>query len=70
MRSDIKHINTRIPENFITYLKEKNKKGYEDIPPNCQHVKICYFIWRFKGNKDKDPTAIGRKIKKMALQVN
>ena len=69
-KENINHINTRKSESFLTYLKEKGKRGYNDIPSNCTHVKICYFIWKCQGNGDKDPTAIGRKIKKMALFVS
>lgn len=39
-------------------------EGYEKIPASCLHVKICYFIWAQEGNQGKDPTEIGRKIKK------
>lgn len=69
-KENINHINTRKSESFLTYLKEKGKRGYNDIPSNCTHVKVCYFIWKCQGNGDKDPTAIGRKIKKMALFVS
>ena len=68
-KENINNINTRNSENFLTYLTEQNKGNgnYKGVPSNCNHVKICYFIWKCQGNGDKDPTAIGRKIKKMAL---
>lgn len=44
--------------------------SYKEIPENCQHVKICYFIWELEGNEGKDPTEIGRKIKKVNSLVN
>jgi hypothetical protein len=69
-KENISNINTRNSESFLTYLKENGKRGYSDIPVNCTHIKICYFIWKCQGNSEKDPTAIGRKIKKMALFVN
>lgn len=68
-KENINNINTRKSENFLTYLTEQNKGGYNGVPSNCNHVKICYYIWKCQGNGDKDPTAIGRKIKKMALFV-
>ena len=40
-------------------------KSFRDLPENCQHIRIGYFIWECQGKKGEDSTAIGRKIKKM-----
>ncbi len=66
-KENINYIETRNSDNFLTYLNEVYKGEYYTVPSNCNHVKICYYIWNKQGNEGKDPTAIGRKIKKMAL---
>ena len=52
------------PDNFLTRIGSDQLDGYDKIPPNCLHAKICYFIWAQEGNLGKDPTEIGRRIKK------
>ena len=67
---NIQYINTRSPENFLTYFDVPIKKAtYHDFPENCNHIKIAYQIYSAQGNNDKDSTAIGRKIKKMYIMV-
>ena len=67
---NIEYLNTRSPENFLTYFDVPIKKAsYTDFPENCIHARISYYTWLRQGNGGKDPTAIGRKIKKMAIMV-
>lgn len=67
---NIEYFNTRSPENFLTYFDVPIKKAtYQDFPENCLHARIAYFTWEHQGNKQKDPTSIGRKIKKMSIMV-
>ena len=68
---NIQYLNTRSPENFLTYFDVPIKKAtYQDFPENCIHIKIAYYIYNAQGNGDKDSTAIGRKIKKMYIMVS
>ena len=67
---NIEFMNTRSPENFLTYFDVPIKKAtFHDFPENCIHARISYYIWEKQGNTEKDPTAIGRKIKKMSIMV-
>ena len=67
---NITYMNTRSPENFLTYFDVPIKKAsYTDFPENCVHARIAYFTWMRQGNAGRDPTAMGRKIKKMAIMV-
>lgn len=63
-------MNTRCPENFLTYFNNESQKArYQDFPDNCVHIKIAYYTYTDQGNGHKDSTAIGRKIKKMYIMV-
>ena len=67
---NIAYLNTRSPENFLTYFDAPGRKAvYTDLPENCAHIKIGYYIYTAQGNGARDPTAIGRKIKKMYIMV-
>lgn len=67
---NIQYMNTRSPENFLTYFDVPIKKAtYHDFPENCMHARISYYVWFKEGNGSKDPSAIGRKIKKVAIMV-
>lgn len=67
---NIQYLNTRSPENFLTYFDVPVRKAtYHDFPENCIHAKIAYFTYTAQGNGDRDSTAIGRKIKKMYIMV-
>ncbi len=59
-KSVVSHLLQNWPEQRISY---------KQLPPNCTHIKIAYQIWEHKGNINRDPTEIGRKIKKMHLFV-
>lgn len=63
---NVKFINTRSADNLLTFCeKNRDEKSFRNLPENCQHVKIGYFIWECQGKEGKDSTAIGRKIRKM-----
>lgn len=65
-KENVEFINTKLPENILTYInKDGTKPNYSKLPENCGHIRISYFIWENQGNKEKDSTAIGRKIRKM-----
>ena len=67
---NINHMNTKSPQNFLTYFDVPIKKAtYHDFPENCAHVRMSYYIWDKEGKSAKDPTSIGRKIKKMSVMV-
>ena len=67
---NIQYLNTRSPENFLTYFDTPGKKAtYHDFPENCLHARIAYSTYAMQGNVGKDATALGRKIKKMYLMV-
>ena len=63
---NVEYINTRKAENLLTFFgQEKQRDGFKELPENCCHVRISYFIWSDQGKNGEDATAIGRKIKKM-----
>lgn len=67
---NIAYLNTRSPDNFLTYFDTSIRKaGYADLPENCAHIRIAYFTYGLQGHGARDPTAIGRKIKKMYIMV-
>lgn len=67
---NIQYLNTRSPENFLTYFDVPTRKAtYNDFPENCSHIKIAYYMYAAEGNGSRDSTAIGRKIKKMYIMV-
>lgn len=44
-------VTTRNPDNFLVRISSPEQIAtYKDIPENCQHIRICYFIWEHKGN--------------------
>ena len=67
---NIAYLNTRSSENFLKYFDTQSRKArYCDLPENCTHVKVAYYTYWAQGNNADDPTAIGRKIKKMYIMV-
>ena len=68
---NIQYLNTRSPENFLKYFDTPGRKAvYQDLPENCAHIRMSYYVYTSQGNEAKDPTAIGRKIKKMYIMVS
>lgn len=67
---NVQYMNTRSPDNFLTYFDVPIKKAtYQDFPENCIHIKMAYYTYTSQGNGNRDSTALGRKIKKMYLMV-
>ena len=68
---NIAYMNTRVPENFLTFFSTNNtQSSYTNFPQNCLHARIAYHIYDAQGNGGRDVTAIGRKIKKMYIMVS
>ena len=66
---NVNYINTSNPENFLTFIQEQGASSFADMPSNCDHIKISYFIWKSQGQEARDPTDLGRKIKRAHLIV-
>lgn len=65
---NVTHINTRSADNLLTLFGQDNQQSdYKSLPENIVQAKMCYFIWMKQGKANIDPTATGRKVKKMFL---
>lgn len=54
----------------INKILRRGKFSYDSYPVNCSHIRISYLIWTKKGNSNRDPTEIGRKIKQLSKIVS
>ena len=67
-KENVTYINTRSADNLLTYFSTDDQEGnYRSLPENIAQARISYFIWQEQGKASLDPTATGRKIKKMCL---
>ena len=63
----INYLSSRNHPNFHEYIK--NKGNGMDVPNNCIHIGMAYFVYMGQENCKEDPTEVGRNIKRAHMIV-